>query len=562
MKPSVVTLLAAAIFCATAIAPCGDTYRQLQRGADGAIHQELLRQVLSYVGPRPAHAFAGGTALGLTPADASGAVSDSYVVSALNNGYYFYNRSGTLLKFRNGNGFWCGGPNAPPNGCPGTFFNPTTAPLITFDPQILYEAAKGRWVTSALGATSSELAAGTWMPVTYLAVSTTADPTGSWIPYFFQSCADGRPGDQPKLGIDGFADWIVVEHSLCANTVLGTQNLSVFVRSALYSGIPPQASIQTLISDPNDMDRPVVSYSTADFGREWLVDSIFANDGTPELLYSFLQPDTNGRSVLTSSAVLVAVPSLGPATFVIPPGSDPRCSACIATRNDARVQSATVQRLANGHTAVVTPLAVRRTDGSTGVTSLVLDVSSLSIPLAPVFRSHPAETIMYPSSALTSAADALTLQFGFTSGSPSGAYPSDYAYVLGTTDGLIKKISTKEGAAADVTSNRWGDYSTVVPDVANSQAAWALGSFLNGAGNQDQWWMQVTSGAGAGPEITSIPAVILVGDKFQVHGTGFTFGSVANFFVSTATGAVNAGPLATSGSSATLLTIPVPPPPR
>ena len=46
----------------------------------------------------------------------------------------------------------------------------------------------------------------------------------------------------------------------------------------------------------------------------------------------------------------------------------------------------------------------------------------------------------------------------------------------------------------------------------------------------------------AGPSISSLPAVIYVGDNFSVSGSGFTSGSVTNFFVATAAGAVNFGP--------------------
>jgi hypothetical protein len=35
----------------------------------------------------------------------------------------------------------------------------------------------------------------------------------------------------------------------------------------------------------------------------------------------------------------------------------------------------------------------------------------------------------------------------------------------------------------------------------------------------------------AGPTITLFPAEIVVGDPFQITGTGFTKGSVVNFFV-------------------------------
>ena len=61
------------------------------------------------------------------------------------------------------------------------------------------------------------------------------------------------------------------------------------------------------------------------------------------------------------------------------------------------------------------------------------------------------------------------------------------------------------------------------------------------------------------PIIGSIPPVVLVGGSFSVSGSGFTPGSVLNFFVATSSGAVNEGPLTPNlPTSPTLLTFEVP----
>ena len=68
-----------------------------------------------------------------------------------------------------------------------------------------------------------------------------------------------------------------------------------------------------------------------------------------------------------------------------------------------------------------------------------------------------------------------------------------------------------------------------------------------------------TIAAAAPPSITSVSSPIVIGNSFTISGSGFTNGSVVNFFVSTATGAVKFGPLnpAKPISSASL-TVPVP----
>jgi hypothetical protein len=72
------------------------------------------------------------------------------------------------------------------------------------------------------------------------------------------------------------------------------------------------------------------------------------------------------------------------------------------------------------------------------------------------------------------------------------------------------------------------------------------------------WIMPHCALAAITPSISSISNPVFVGDSFTVTGSGFTGGSVANFFVATATGPVNFGPLMPSAHTTTSLTIPVP----
>jgi outer membrane protein assembly factor BamB len=72
-------------------------------------------------------------------------------------------------------------------------------------------------------------------------------------------------------------------------------------------------------------------------------------------------------------------------------------------------------------------------------------------------------------------------------------------------------------------------------------------------------WMLPRCASGAiTPSIGSISNPVIVGVPLTISGSGFTAGSVANFFVATAAGGVNFGPLTPSAHSATSLTVPVP----
>ena len=65
--------------------------------------------------------------------------------------------------------------------------------------------------------------------------------------------------------------------------------------------------------------------------------------------------------------------------------------------------------------------------------------------------------------------------------------------------------------------------------------------------------------AQSGPSISSLPPVIYVGDNFVVNGSGFTPGSVVNFFVATSSGAENFGPFVPGSILSDTLTVYVPP---
>src|SRR5262249_3164216 len=64
--------------------------------------------------------------------------------------------------------------------------------------------------------------------------------------------------------------------------------------------------------------------------------------------------------------------------------------------------------------------------------------------------------------------------------------------------------------------------------------------------------------AAAAPFISSVSNPITIGNpgRFMIHGSGFSPGSRINFFVATASGARNYGPLTPTSQAATSLTVP------
>lgn len=124
-------------------------------------------------GPAPEFPTIGYT--GWNPPDAGLAVGPTAVLTAVNESFAVYNRTGTLLRG------------------PLTFdsiFNTTDS---LFDPRALYDAASSRFVMLASGTTYFALA-----------VSQTSDPTGQWCAYRLSVDPTGATwADFPGLGMDG-----------------------------------------------------------------------------------------------------------------------------------------------------------------------------------------------------------------------------------------------------------------------------------------------------------------------------------------------------------------------
>ncbi len=64
--------------------------------------------------------------------------------------------------------------------------------------------------------------------------------------------------------------------------------------------------------------------------------------------------------------------------------------------------------------------------------------------------------------------------------------------------------------------------------------------------------------AAGAPVIAPLTAPVLAGDSLKIEGSGFSAGSIVNFFVSTANGALNEGPLKPAAASLTSLTVNIP----
>jgi hypothetical protein len=159
--------------------------------------------------------FNGGTASGFRPYDPSGAAGPSHYVQMINSTTFrIYNKtSGALLL----------------TGTLGNLWNPPTG--NSGDPIVLYDKPANRWMLAQFGTSTDRKI--------YIAVSTTADPTGSYYTYTYTS---PQFPDYLKFSVwhDGY--YMTSNQS--------TQKVFAFERTAMIAGTPGARAVYVNYTPP------------------------------------------------------------------------------------------------------------------------------------------------------------------------------------------------------------------------------------------------------------------------------------------------------------------------
>ncbi|MEO7310480.1 MAG: T9SS type A sorting domain-containing protein [Chitinophagaceae bacterium] len=171
--------------------------------------------------PNPNITFEGSNDQGQTiPPDGGGAVGPNHVVTTLNDLFRFRSKTGVLLKTVAMN----------------TFFDPTGARGFS-DPHMRYDHFSNRWIACAItiDEATNNLEA--------VSVSATADPTGVWKTYYFESDPDRGVffNDYPLMGFN--QKWIAVSGNMFNSDPVSATNgnfeavvLFVLDKAAMYAG--------------------------------------------------------------------------------------------------------------------------------------------------------------------------------------------------------------------------------------------------------------------------------------------------------------------------------------
>lgn len=437
----------------------------------------------------------------LEPPDTQIAVGPTYLVEAVNDSLSVWSKgvSNALVTYADLNVFF-----------------PVPSGYSFSDPRLLYDAPSGRFILSGFSFDALNDSQ------TYLAVSATSDPTGSWTVYTVQGNTSNTITDQPMTGVcddkvvmawndftgagatpayDGVQALILQKSTLLAGTSLGSADSSLFTTPDEFRLVPAQAlsSTATCWMTVNNASTDLPGSTSAP------TLGVIAITGTPAL----------GTVALAETDLPIAATNAPPAPVQMGTAVEP------ASSNDDRLLSAVWQNnmLWTSATDACTP------PGDTTIRNCMrLDEVSTSGASPSVVQDFDASTPgldeYYPAVSLDSSGD-LFIAF-------SASSATQYAMACGvvspasSVDAFAPPVYCQPGAGiyqGVSGSNRWGDYSSAAQDPSAPTMVWTAGEYARGDASSGDWGTAVESdnfGSVAGyPAITSADH-----STFQVGAAG------------------------------------------
>jgi hypothetical protein len=384
-----------------------------------------------------------GESGGFYPPDTQVAAGPNHVLELVNVEGRIFSKAGTVVASFNLN----------------TFFNLPSSTFLT-DPKIRYDPRTGRWFVLAA---TLESPAGTWR----LAVSTTSDPTGTFVRYTLPS-ANGTLPDFPALGFND--DNVVVTANafgLRNGRFVGTE-FWVLNKAQLVAGVgvtgtffsPPQGlfTIQPAysLSASSTLFMAAVQFGKATSVRIWSV------TGVPGL-GSGVHTTTTNRSIGSLS---------------IPPDARQLGTSFLIQTNDNSLLDAVYRSGALWLTA--NAACVPSGDTRTRACLRFIQVLTSSLKVNQDFNFGIAQIDhYYPAVQVDGGGNLFTV---FSRSSPS-EYPSVYASGRKASDSLntLRQPALLKVGEASYFDGRWGDYSGAGIDVDASglptDLVWVAGEY-------------------------------------------------------------------------------------
>jgi hypothetical protein len=403
------------------------------------------------------------------------------------------------------------------------------------DPRVLYDAPSGRWFATGLSYNS------TYGSQIYVAVSSTADPTGAWTPYS-GNYSSTVFHDNPKVGVS--ADKVVMTWNDSSSGTFQGSVIWVIQKSDLLAAASPAiAGTGPNPSRPSIAPAQNLSYDAT------AADTAFAvyNNSPYVGLLTITGTPRAGNLALGESD-----PYMG-ATAPPPKADQPGFPGTIET-DDSRFlgavwQSGTLWTSANDGCGTVA--CGRLVAVSTGATPSVTYSQDLGVTGGDVY---------YPAVTMDQAGDMVAVYtVSSTSTYPSvgviGATLSGSTYTLlsGRTVNSGQNIYSY-GTCLTSPACRWGDNSGAAVDPTDPTEVWVTGEYsASNAGASNNWGTYTSRVTLSAPTVTGIaPSSGSAGTSVTISGTGFSTaaGATTVGFGTVAATQVNCGTTTTCTATA------------
>ncbi len=409
---------------------------------------------------------------GWIPYDAAIAVGPSQIVVMTNSQWIVYDRAGTTVRAVTDFGTWWGTPAG-----------------VQFDPKCLYDPVGGRFIMMSV----SETTTGGNKSFYHLSISQTGDPTGAWYNYQFDATKDGTTStsnwaDFPGLGYDDNAVYITSnQFTFSGGGIFQYAKIRVLSKAQLYAG-----------SSATFTDFVGAALQNSDTSQAFTLQPARTLSSTSSEY--FLNTNSNSNNTVTlwridgapASPTVVRQTTYSIGAFTFPPDApQPGTTTKVATNDDRMYDF--VWRSGIIHASFGEAFS-----GLAAVRYLRLDTTSNTV-LKDVTYTQPGVHYYYPAVTDDSAGN-LYMVF---SRSSSTEFASVYHTGMQPADSAIQASALVKAGVSTNTSGRWGDYSAIANDPADSLAVLSYAGWAN---TLNRWATWITGATFTG----SIPTPTLV----------------------------------------------------
>jgi hypothetical protein len=424
------------------------------------------------------------------PPDPNGAIGPKHFVEFINGTFAVYNRTnGHSVQRKTDIKFWSDA---------GLIISPDSG---VSDPRVIYDPISQRWFASQV---DYDAAAPSGDPTFeandfLLAVSAGSDPTGTWHGFMFQADPDsGNFADFPTLGVDSNGVYLAGDFFYGSDNPIGPGLVSI-PKVDLLADTPTIAN-RTWFGVMDDSVRgqvlqPVICADGSSSGNILAMGDI-GNDSDPHSnLVSFAV-----QNAASPSATLTASTSINVSPYIVPFNPDAGVPLFTAVQPDgtATLQANDARLSARVYAVAGVLYAVHSTEVNNHMAVRWYRISATTHALLESGIITNADLdLFYPAIAANANG---TVIIGYN-GSGIGTFVSCYAVAGQTVNGATtfgNPILLQSGAASYhdlyeefglATQSRWGDYSTVTVDPADSSCFWFIGMYPS---DSDVWATRIT----------------------------------------------------------------------